>query len=49
MAQRKFSTALSAAASIILCGSRNGWEYWKDSNGNALNDNKQLKKKLTGK
>lgn len=49
MAQRKFSTALSAAAGIILCGSRNGWEYWKDSNGNALNDNKQLKKKMTGK
>ena len=34
--QRTSYTALSAAAGIILCGSRNGWEYWKDENGNAI-------------
>lgn len=42
-------TALSESAGIILCGNRNGWEYWKDGNGHSLNDNKQLKKRLTGK
>lgn len=42
-------TALSAAAGFILCGSRNGWEYWKDENGNSLNDNTELKQKMTGK
>ena len=49
MSQRKAATALSAAAGLILCGNRNGWEYWKDINGSPLNDNKQLKKKMTGK
>lgn len=49
MAQRKGYTALSVSAGIILCGNRNGWEYWKDANGHSLNDNKQLKKKMTGK
>lgn len=42
-------TALSESAGVILCGSRNGWEYWKDGDGNSLNENKKLKKKLTGK
>jgi len=45
--QRTSYTALSAAAGIILCGSRNGWEYWKDENGNALNENTELKKKFS--
>ena len=49
MAQRKASTALSVSAGIILGGNRNGWDYWKDVNGHSLNDNKQLKKKMTGK
>lgn len=43
------STSLSESASLILCGSRNGWDYWKDSNGKPLNENKDLKKRLTGK
>ncbi len=47
--QRTSYTALSAAAGFILCGSRNGWEYWKDENGNALNENTNLKQKFTGK
>ena len=49
MAQRKGYTALSISAGIILCGNRNGWEYWKDVNGHSLNENKLLKKKMTGK
>lgn len=47
--QRTGYTALSAAASLILCGSRNGWEYWKDENGNVLNENTELKQKFIGK
>lgn len=31
------STALSMAASIILHGSRNGWAYWENAEGIALN------------
>lgn len=46
---RNNSTALSAAASFVLTGSKNGWDYWLDSNGNPLNDNTVLKKKITGK
>ena len=49
LSQWKSYTALSSAAGFILCGSRNGWEYWKDENGNALNENKELKQKFTGK
>lgn len=49
ISQRKGYTALSVSAGLILCGSRNGWEYWKDSAGSALNNNKVLKTKLTGK
>ena len=32
------STALSSAANIILHGSRNGWEYWENAEGVALNE-----------
>lgn len=49
MAQKKNSTALSVSAGIILCGNRNGWDYWKDQNGHPLNENKQLKNRLMGK
>ena len=45
-AQKKNSTGLSPTAGLILGGSRNGWEYWKDSNGITLNENKELRKKL---
>lgn len=44
--QRTNYTALSAAAGFILCGSRNGWEYWKDESGNSLNENSDLKQKF---
>ncbi len=49
VAQKKNSTGLSAAAGLILGGNRNGWEYWKDESGKPLNDNKDLKKKLSEK
>ena len=39
---KKNSTALSAAASVILHGSRNGWDVWTDSEGKPLNENKEL-------
>lgn len=48
-AQKMNSTALSVSAGLILCGNRNGWEYWKDEKGNPLNENKLLKKRVTGK
>ena len=41
------STALSTSASVILHGSRNGWEYWQDINQKPLNENKELKKKYS--
>ncbi len=47
--QRTSYTALSAAAGFILCGSRNGWEYWKDESGKSLNENSQLKQKFIGR
>lgn len=47
--QKKNYTALSVTAGLILCGSRNGWEYWKDSNGKSLNENTILKNRITGK
>jgi hypothetical protein len=49
MPQRTSYTALSAAAGFILCGSRNGWEYWKDENGKPLNENAELKRRFIGK
>ena len=47
ISKNKNGTALSIAAAIILCGSRNGWEYWTDSNGRRLNDDLDLKELLT--
>lgn len=47
--QMKNRTSLSESAGLILCGSRNGWEYWKDSFGKPLNQNTKLKNKMTGK
>lgn len=35
----------SAAADFILGGSNNGWNYWKDSLGNPINDSLRKKKK----
>lgn len=40
------STALSATASLILHGSRNGWEYWLLETGEPIKSNKALKKKF---
>jgi|AntRauTorcE11897_2_1112592.scaffolds.fasta_scaffold09520_1 uncharacterized protein with ParB-like and HNH nuclease domain len=41
-------TALSTSASLLFrTSSRNGWEYWKDSNGESLNKDKELKKILS--
>lgn len=45
----KNKTALSVTAGLILCGSRNGWEYWVDSNNKRLNDDIDLKLRLTTK
>ena len=45
----KNRTSLSLTAGVILCGSRNGWEYWTDSNNNRLNDDLELKKRLTNR
>ncbi|MDN6162204.1 MAG: DUF4357 domain-containing protein, partial [Atopostipes sp.] len=39
---KKNSTALSAPASVILDGSRNGWDVWTDSEGKPLNQNEKL-------
>ena len=41
------STALSATASLLLHGSRNGWEYWFFESGKPLNSNKALKRKFS--
>lgn len=41
-------TSLSSTASLLCrSGSRNGWDLWRDQNGKPLNDNKELKNKLT--
>ena len=45
----KNRTSLSLTAGVILCGSRNGWEYWTDSNNKRLNDDLELKKRLTNR
>ena len=42
--QIKGSTALSSAASLILHGNRNGWEYWYTEDGAQLGQIKGLKK-----
>ena len=41
----KNSTALSTSASVIAHGSKNGWLYWKDKNGNPIKDNLALQAK----
>lgn len=45
------STALSTAASVLLHGSRNGWDYWRFDSGKdsdkPINSNKELKKKFS--
>lgn len=48
-AQKKNYTALSVSAGVILCGNRNGWDYWQDGSGKSLNSNKDLKARLTNK
>ena len=48
-AQKVNSTALSVTAGLLLCGNRNGWEYWKDQNGNPLNDDVELVKRMKKK
>ena len=48
-AQKVNTTALSVTAGLLLCGNRNGWEYWKDQNGNPLNDNVELVKRIKKK
>ncbi len=45
--KNKNKTALSLTAGVILCGSRNGWEYWNDSNDKKLNEDVKLKERLT--
>lgn len=37
-------SSVSKAASLILGGSRNGWDYWKDSDGIIINDSLRKKK-----
>lgn len=40
------ATALSSTASLLLHGSRNGWEYWLLESGKPITSNKILKKKF---
>ena len=42
----KNSTALSTSASVIAHGSKNGWLYWKDKNGNPLKENATIQAKF---
>ena len=42
----KNQTALSTAASLILHGSRNGWEYWLDSEGKLLRQDPEIAKRF---
>ena len=42
--QMKGSTALTAAASLILHGNHNGWEYWLTEDGKQLGQVKGLRK-----
>lgn len=48
-AKTKNRTALSLTAGVILCGSRNGWDYWYDSSKNKLNEDVELKNRLTNR
>lgn len=36
--QDYIASSVSKAASLLLGGSRNGWDYWKDSDGVVIND-----------
>ena len=40
------STALSSTASLLLHGSRNGWEYWLLESGKPIKSSNVLKKKF---
>lgn len=41
------ATALSSTASLLLHGSRNGWEYWMFESGQPVKSNKLLKNKFS--
>ena len=43
--KNKNATSLSSSAGFILCGSRNGWEYWTNANNIKLN-NTDIKERL---
>lgn len=45
----KNATSLSPSAGLLLGGNRNGWAYWKDENGVALSEDKELRKRLSDK
>ncbi|MEY8443802.1 DUF4357 domain-containing protein [Lactococcus ileimucosae] len=40
------TSSVSKAAALLLGGSRNGWEYWKDENGIILNESLRKKNKI---
>lgn len=42
--QDYLASSVSKAAGLILGGSKNGWEYWKDSDGMIINDSLRKKK-----
>lgn len=33
-----YTASPSSTAELILGGSKNGWDYWKDSNGISINE-----------
>jgi len=41
-----YGTALTKSANLILHGFKNGWNHWKDLDGNYLSDNESLKSKF---
>ncbi len=41
------STALSAAASIIMYGNRSGWNTWTDETGKSLSENEKLRNRFS--
>ncbi len=43
-AQDYTTSSVSNAAALLLGGSRNGWDYWKDTNGVSINDSLRIKK-----
>jgi hypothetical protein len=43
-AKTKSNTALSASTELILHGSRNGWEYWTNSEGKPLKEVEEIAK-----